>query len=541
MSRFCAALALLLLLTPARAQENLGVSLSNLLRYGTGRESDSFGARTKDYLENLTDARLTFLDLTVGFRLLYDAPPEFGQEFQGLRKKYLEFTRDELSLRAGDSYILFGRGLAMNLFENRTLAYDTGLEGMRAEYTTPTLRLAAAVGDIRYWMIVPPYLTEHYRIRAGTVELQPVSGAVVGASFVSGTHEVMFPQSRFDLPEIFARFEAGELSLMAEYAEKRTGVPGTAGTHKGTGFYGTVSYLGEGFGVSAEYKDYRFGIADPEERKSTTRATRALAFQNAPIVHKEYSQTLLSRYPHVVDFSDEVGYHLDIDYAFGDQVTGMVSGAVSSRHYSFVPTGERSPIGLPLYGTAGRPRSWLPSYGAPYSPFWEAYADWHYYPEEGENDHVTLALNRKSEVQVAEDEAVTLGHAKITAVRSSAAVAGGQYTLAEGWVVKGEVEQQWVVDEKNTAGPRYENHLLSVGLSQSPLWSVTLRCEWSNDQGTIDGRKMWLALDGGYKLSGRHDLTLTVGADRGGQICANGVCREVKPFRGVRAGILSYF
>lgn len=540
-------IAVLLLLPGTLAAQNvLSVSASNFLRYGTGRETVGFLTQRRDYIENLTDSRLSFYDFTVGFRLLYDAPPEYGVEFQGLRKRYVEFAHDDLSLRAGDSYTLFGKGLALNLFDNRTLAFDTGIDGLKAEYRTRFLRVAATGGDITYRDILDLSRTEHYRLRAATLELQPYPFMMVGVSMVSGKSDFPPPSypreaAQFDIPEFFGRAEMGDFTAMVEYAEKRTTVYGKDGTHRGTAFYGSVSYAGEGFGLSIEYKDYRYGIADPYQRTNPNRATRALAFQNAPICHKEYSQTLLSRYPHLVDFNDEVGYHMDLDYVLEDQLTGSVSAAVASRHYSFAPTGDTSASFLPLYGSTARRGSFLPTLSPAYSPFWEIYADWQYYLEEGGTDYVLLALGRRSEETADELAANILGKAKVDATRSTSVVTSGQYTLGDGWVLKGEFEQQWVREEKNTGVPEFQNHLVALGVSLSPTYTVTVRCEWSSDEGTADGNKSWFAVDAGYKLGDHHNLTLTVGADRGGQVCANGVCRVVNPFHGVRASILSYF
>ncbi len=541
-------LAAILLLIPAvaAAQKDLGVSASNLLRYGTGRETIGLFSRTRDYLENLTDTRLSLYDFTLGFRLLYDAPPEYGVEYQGIRKRYLEITRDDLLVRAGDSYTLFGKGLALNLFEDRTLAFDTGIEGIKAEYRTPTLRLVATGGDIRWRDNINLDRTEQYRVRAGSVEFHPAPFLMLGAGMVSGKSEFPPPSfppeaAQFDIPEVFGRTDLGDVTLMVEYAEKRTTVYGKDGTHRGTAFYGTVSYVGEGFGASVEYKDYRYGITDPYRRTDPNRATKALAFQNAPIAHKEYSQTLLARYPHVVDFNDEAGYHIDMDYAVQERLTGTFSAALSSRHYSYAPTGDTSNTFLPIYGSTARRGSFLPHLSSPYSPYWELYADGQFFPEEGGSDYVSLALNRKFEATADELAASTLGKEKITVLHSSAVAAAGQYTLGDGWVLKGDLEQQWVHDDKNAASPEYRNSLVSLSVSRSPEYTVTFRCEWSTDEGTVDGRKTWIALDGAYRISGSHSVTLTVGADRGGQVCANGVCRVVNPFRGVRASLLSYF
>lgn len=97
---------LLVLPTSLQAQNTIQYSLSNYLRYGTGNERVATFSQRRDYFENLTDARITISDFLVGFRLLHDGPPEFGVEFSGLRKRFLEFRKDDLYVRAGDSYTL---------------------------------------------------------------------------------------------------------------------------------------------------------------------------------------------------------------------------------------------------------------------------------------------------------------------------------------------------------------------------------------------------------------------------------------------------
>jgi len=98
-----------------------------------------------------------------------------------------------------------------------------------------------------------------------------------------------------------------------------------------------------------------------------------------------------------------------------------------------------------------------------------------------------------------------------------------------------------VHEGKNLVTPDYTNTLLSLGVSRSPDWSATLRYEWTSNEETVDGRKDWFAVDGALRISRSHSLTLMVGGDRGGQVCANGVCRIVSPFLGWRVGLLSYF
>jgi Family of unknown function (DUF6029) len=543
-------LLLFFLPTSLFAQSDLRYSASNLLRYGSGEERVSSFAQRRDYFENLTEAKITLSDFLIGFRLLYDAPPEFGVDFTGIKKRYLEFRKDDLYIRAGDSYTLYGRGLALNLFESRSLGFDTGLDGVKMEYQTRMVKIGFTAGDIHYLDILNLSRIEDYRIRAGSVELNPYRFVSLGVNIVSGKTPLggKIDNSEFDIPEYFGKVSIGDVDAYASYAEKRTTVYNdTAGTHLGTAFYGALSFTEESFGISFEYKDYRFGITPPgpEGRDRKSNAKRAFAFQNPPTVHKEHTFTLLSRYPHVIDFSDEVGYQMDVFYTLFGSLTGSLNFSASSRHYSYDSTGV---VPIPFtnlfaikYGSGGRNNSWLPSFAAKYSPFWEVYGDLQYYLDEGGSNYIIIGLNRRSE-DIADEVIIQPGHPQrsIKSTRSTAIPFAVQCSIGRGLVLKVTSERQWVYEDANLANKAYYNQLLSLALANSPAFSITLRYEFTSDFGTLDRRRDWTAIDTSYKLSDSHLVTLTVGGDRGGQVCANGVCRIVNPFLGVRASITSY-
>jgi hypothetical protein len=518
------------------------------MRYGSGNEVVNPLYSQKDYFENLTDARIGYRDFLLGFRLLQDAPPENGVEFTGIRKRYLEFTRDDLVLRAGDSYSLYGRGLAFNLFESRALAFDTGIDGVKASYSARLVRATATGGTVMYRDVNEPGRIEEYRVRAGSAELIPYKFLTLGLGFVSG--EVRFPTTplnqfagRFDMPDYFARLHNENLDAFFSYTEKRSEVYPTfiqqGELHTGTGFYGSVSYTQEEIGVTVEYKDYRFGNADPNARLVLDRVTKPLAIQNPPIVHKEHSFTLASRYPHVIDFGDEVGFQADAYYTIG-KLTGNLNVAAASRHYSYSPTGDTNrATGNPIYRGEARKNAFLPSFSGKFSPFWEVYADFQYFLEGDGNDYVEIAFNRREDQTAVEHR--SLSQPLIVEVRRVLGVPiAAQYTFGDGWVGKFVAERQWVRDDANIVTQKFYNHLFSIGVSHSPGVAVALRYEFTSDEGTVDGRKDWAAIDFSFWLGTNHNLMLTAGGDRGGQTCSNGVCRVVQPFLGFRASLTSY-
>jgi hypothetical protein len=211
----------------ALAQGNLNILVSNLLRYGVGNEVVSTVSTRRDYVENLTEAKISFHEFLIGFRLLFDAPPEYGVEFSGMKKRYIEFRKDNLYIRAGDSFSLYGRGLALNLFENRGLAHDTGIDGIKMEYNTDFVKLNLIGGNMQYLDVINLSRRESYKLRAGSVEITPMREFSLGINFVSGKYEPppnTFPDQRaqFDIPEYFASVRIADFDLYASYAEKRT-------------------------------------------------------------------------------------------------------------------------------------------------------------------------------------------------------------------------------------------------------------------------------------------------------------------------------
>ena len=74
-------------------------------------------------------------DVIFGLRLEVSDPIEYGRNFVGIRKRYIEYKhKTGISLRAGDFFDIISRGLSMNVFEDRGLAYDTGIDGIRIIY-----------------------------------------------------------------------------------------------------------------------------------------------------------------------------------------------------------------------------------------------------------------------------------------------------------------------------------------------------------------------------------------------------------------------
>ena len=166
-------LAIIYFLSAIAVSGQIRTSVSNLLRYGNGDQNlGNMNSKFK-YFENLTNVRISVPEnITLGFRYLYDDPPEVGLPFQGISRRFIEYRKENLYLRAGNSSQLYGRGLVLNLFENRGLAYDTWIDGIKAEYEIDNLKASIIAGNIEHTDSINIYRTEEYKLRGGNIEYQ---------------------------------------------------------------------------------------------------------------------------------------------------------------------------------------------------------------------------------------------------------------------------------------------------------------------------------------------------------------------------------
>ncbi|MBR9978251.1 MAG: hypothetical protein KFH87_09200 [Bacteroidetes bacterium] len=508
-------------------------SVGNFMRYGNGDQVIGGEIRGKEYIENQTNVRLFWQNFTIGFEHLYDDPPEFGPTFNGIRKRYVEFSSEGLELRAGDYYTLFGKGLAMNLFEDRGINYDTRLDGIRGSYRNDHVNAIFAMGKMRYNDLLNPERIETYSVRAGHVEVRPLDFLRIGGSMVGVDGELPMAfgldQLRADIPELMLSLRTSVFELFIQQAWKRTTFlrPTAAGgflsgSSTGEGLYGSLSYTTDfGLGITVDYKDYRFDAVREEDR-DPNRPSRMLPMQNPPIVHKEHYFTLLSRNPHVVDFNDEVGMQVDVFYALSPKITLNLNGAVASRQHGYATRDG-------FLVTYERTNSILPTLDEKFSPFWELYGEVEWYFDG--HSYIRAAVNRRHDAPY-EGNLAHVSASTTIPVRI-------EYMLDDEYSIGASFEQQFFHDSFITEKPDYFNEYVALTFAQASQWSATIRLEYTTDKTDPSGKDFWRSAEFSWRLGNAHVATLSYGSERGGLICSSGVCREILPFDGVRLSLLS--
>jgi hypothetical protein len=503
------------------------------LRYGKGKKT--LGDINEDfkYFENLTDARLQFLEnFTAGFRLLYDVPSELGTEFRGIKRRFLEFDNTNFYARAGDFSQLYSRGLALNLFENRGLGYDTWMDGITAKYKHNYFNISAIYGTLEFEDSIEIARHEVHKLRGGNIEIIPLRNLVVGLIYI-------YSKSSFDLsgenteaeigiPSFFTNFNFGNFTLLFDYSSKETLIKNTNQKSIGFGYYGAFSYNKDGLGMTMDYKNYSFDERDPFEKSDITRPTRMMPYQNPPIVMKEHSYTLLTRAIHEVDFNDETGLQLEVLKAFGENTELNLNASLSSRHSFY--TFDQS---IFVFKKQERNGDFLPSPSKEYSPYWELFGEVvHYF---NESTYMKLALARRDKTFYDE----FFGGLNNHLIKSTIVPAQINHTFSSFYSIEGQVEYEKVYDNFNERQTHYNNYLFTVINTFVSQLTLTFRYEITNNEFDVSERKDWFTIESGFRINQGNTVVASYGRERGGQVCSNGVCRYIQPFEGFRFSLIT--
>lgn len=470
---------------------------------------------------------------TIGARLLYDSPPEIGQSFKGISRRFVEYKGDELELRLGNMSELFGKGLAINLFENRGLAYDTWLDGLKAKYSFEKFKTTFLFGNIKFLDSTSFYRTEEYSLLGGNAEYKLGKVFSLGVSFVNANGNIDGQQIRDELVaeigELYLSLKRGNLGWIVDISHKWTGVK-EGESSKGYGIYSALSFNAAGLGLTLDYKNYRYDERDPFERNDYTRQTRMLPFQNPPTVMKEHGNLFLSRSIHEIDFNDEVGLQMEVFYSISEDTHLNFNASLASRHdfYNYKPNTFS-------FIKEVRASNYFPSSDDKYSPFREIVIE----VEQTLNESSILTFGIANRSKVTYNDFT--GDNGTHKIRSTVIPLLLQQSFAENYSVTIQYEYESVFDNFNTGQNEFSNHFVSlIGNIYSKVM-FGLKYEYTTNSNEVSGKNDWFTIEGGYRITGSHNVSISYGRERGGQTCSNGVCRYIQPFDGIRITLLSNF
>ena len=326
--------------------------LSYELKFSEGK-GDS-----RNYFENLLDINYFFNSgLYLFAQIEYSSPPLLGSETKALNDItnifYLQHSSSKYDLTLGNLYLLYGRGLSLHTYQDQDIDYDNSLKGIDFNYhINDNIDLFLSLG------------TNEVKSRTNPADIEPsisIDNDIISIGSTFNYNNINFHYLSMIYDQSYAYDDINNLkslsNILGDYLTTLSGVisednPGYDMTNiehnlgmefvlgpidfyveKSLVFYdkllaervdGYKNYFSTymnifDFNIIYEYKDY-----------STPYLYNI--FSTPPIAFREASSILSSRNLHTIDFSNEYGYHLEINRSFDNSLNFLASYAFALHH-----------------------------------------------------------------------------------------------------------------------------------------------------------------------------------------------------------------
>ena len=462
----------LLLLFPLTAFAQLEYTATTQFEMAVADKEES------EFLEGWTDLGLSYQNWRLGGRYeFHESYASFAQQADGqsLSHYFLEYRRGGFSARAGTFFSLLGRGLVLRTFENRTLRWDSNLEGGKVEFRQKYVDLKALYGKPRQTRSEPGNLSavstiaQNERAEAmagGELKLKPFSALHIGGTYLRGL-ESPDQGKRLNSGSLYGELFLDFASVYTEYARSEDL------NREGEALLVSSNFFVDALSLLFEYKFYdQFSFRDG-------------LFNNPPTVYREHLFTLMNRAQLIQNANAEQGFMAELSYPLLEDGylllnLGITDDVDGNRVYE------------------------------------DAYAQFD--KDEFVGGEWSVAFGRQEDI--------------LTRYWNIAGSAS--YEISESNAIKAIYEHQHA---RELSDRQFYTQLLSLSLSHSPGWTLSLLGEHSTDQLEDDDyvpgsgdtpHSFWGALQLDLNLFERFDLTVFGGSRRKGKICIGGVC-VVKP------------
>lgn len=285
------------------------------------------------YFESWTHFVLTHENWRLGFRYEIHTPPQpFSQQTpgQGFYQRFIEYRKNNLTITAGNFYSMFGRGIVFRSYENRTLRWDTNVDGLKFVWRSKYVDVQAIGGKPR-----DPAGQRYPSLQGGEIKLKPTKKVMLGGSFLVTEFT---DAGNLHAGSIFTQFSSKTADVYGEYARSDHPLSNRDGEAK----YLAASVHVRDLNVLVEYKDYdHFDISN------------GVTYNNPPTAVREHLYTLLNRHQLAQNPADEKGYMIEATYP-------VAEGALATFNHSRITNHRGEKVYEEFYGQGeiDHPQDW---------------------------------------------------------------------------------------------------------------------------------------------------------------------------------------
>lgn len=534
-------------------------------------EGDQLGIRY-NYVENFLGISADAGPWRLQLELAYNQPPEYGYALTGLRRGLLTYQKNAFTLEAGTLSQVFGSGISLNFFEEREINFNnmplglkldyeqsdrvwwTALVGRKApfQFYSPSSNSRIPDAEADYWVgavrgifsnrshnqQVTPYLV----VSLLSSPIQEFSFDIPNQKILIDTLTQDVAVTTTGLATTFSR-KNWDMMLDGAWTTKILGhphgeqyivmTPNSQGIFTsdmisrtaGYAFYGRFNRYFDTITMLLEYKNYKLGIESANEKTDHFHlATKPLPYQVGPTGLRQHDVSLLGAITHPVDYGDEVGFNLELQWSLTFEWTVRGQASVTSAGED---RSSMAPITDRLQG-----RAW-PTFQRNFAPFQEYLVELEYVGDSfATREIITFTQSTLS------------GLVNETAQYWTMVPAYMSFRLNDKWIL-GFVSELQSASVKSMNQEDVEiggfdfkstHHIVSADygshLSVAAIWDYT------NDPTQVDetGEPMENWLSGEIALRPTSDIQIraSYGSEKGGVRCTGGVCRVVNPFQGAR-------
>jgi len=534
-TRFSFLTALLLVAGLPLYSHGFTISGQNEARFGRGIQVGRGFDGKFNYFENYLELSASHEQLRFYLRQAYRVPGEYEQRTAGLNafdKMYVEYATDDYTVRGGDFYRVWGKGLLFGNLEVRDSNTDSGLEGLLVEGRYKGFEASVLRGVESDSTTTPRESAEGFYLS----QRLPMDSRIGGAyfHFDAGSRHPEFERHGIEVEKEFpvGSFYAVYTSdrFPAEWWSFVMFTPPPERTHR---FYHSMfangALYGDGWSVYLDYRNY--ALYTFNEIVPVIGPIWQMSLQNPPTGRPENTFHLMDSYPRLVSYFDEIGYQLELslnrwDWEFmanynhaaladKDGIIARLADPYSPQRSLFLKADHSFGTGDRLGFKGGIQQDVEDnSYVSPFDSSYHELVD--------RSKRFGLGVDYSHDFT---DIVALDGELQIMSVANV-------YSAPP-------VSQYWEQYMSLTASRGVVS--LTGGLMRSEKDRLYEGAAWPKGLLGRGGARCWPSALLVTQILERHRLEVFYGYERGGVSCAGGICRVVNPFKGVKLTLTSHF
>ena len=530
-------------------------------KYGNGSNVDNFTQDTTAYyyFENLLDINLNYENINLYSQLEYSNPPIYGQSLtktNNLSNSYfIEYFNDFIMLKWGHIQTINNYGLDINMFQDQSTDFDNRIKGIELNYMPNDLIEfsfitgkgnygAKSYGDLRENDLIFSHELDSYgmSIYSDFGDFS-ISTSTKRTNYKSGIYNNLINSDTrlsIDLQDyIFTDFslfnqDSDVKSTAINFSYSKTlgdldiYIENSANTYnkilrdeQEEGNYRYIALSGDflGIGLTYEFKDYDMLYYMP-------------ITSNPPTVFYETSSVLISRIQHNINFSDEIGHQLELTFNSKYNLSYLFNLSMGMKH-----SGVRNPNSFEIdddfniiydtyksvsfndfFGKGGM--DFMNEDLRAHKPFRNLYLEisrWNnnntFYSKVGYHSHYSYDNSSGKNFQT-----YTIPTQFVIGFENQNSLT----TYAEYQYTKNLVANLDDFDQD-----LYTNKHLALSYYINKIGNITYLLDEEIKTNYIDGvskKNKWDGIEFSIKMSPTMQLSIFKGSQKGGLVCANGVC-----------------